>query len=401
MRPRSTITEMFSTFVHFDNDSDAKWMTDSKLRRSIENCLEKSPESPASDNFWSLYWYKILRDNAGILAFMHLSAYLQEPCYWSAKNILKIYNNPQYQLADYFQMGIASVQKIFNGFKPEKNDNLKAYAAMAFPSLLKEILRQRRDADICTNWSLLRKVTKKRFVEALIHAGLVPEEIARYKLVWKCFRKLYVQKHTGGTQRLPEPDRQMWSEIAHLYNRSRQSELLSPGAELNGETAERWLNNTAVWLRSYLYPAIDSLDVPKPGGDSGGNCDLPELRSESLMTQMIAEENIRERQHQKAQVHDILLTALEKLSPEQQEILRFYYVHNMTQSEIAQKVDKKQVWVSRQLTKAREFLLLELTKWVQESEKNQSGVNISSNLNQLKDGSVALEEWLRVRSWSD
>lgn len=401
MLPRLKITEMFSTFAHFNSDSDAKWITDSKLRRSIENSLKKYSDSPDCENFWSLYWYQIWRENADVLASMHLSAYLQETCYWAAKNTLHRYQNPQYSLADYFQMGIASVKKIFNGFKPEKSDNLKAYASMAFPSLLKDILRHRRDADICTNWALLRKITKKRFVEALIHAGLVPEEIARYKLAWICFKTLYVQKHPGGTQRLPEPDRQMWSEIAHLYNRQRQSLLVPPGAELDGETVEQWLKKTAVWLRSYLYPLIESLDVPKPGSDSPGNWDLPELRSESLIAQMILEENIRERQHQKAQIHDILLAALEKLAPEVQKILRLYYIHDLTQAEIAQRVDKKQVWVSRQLTKAREFLLKELTKWFQESEKNQQGVNTPPNLNQLKDGSVALEEWLRVRSWTD
>ncbi|MBW4509123.1 MAG: sigma-70 family RNA polymerase sigma factor [Scytonematopsis contorta HA4267-MV1] len=399
MRPRLKITEMFSTFAHFDSDSNAKWMTDNKLRRSIESCLEKSSESLASENFWSLYWYKIWQENAEVLAFMHLSAYLQEPCYWAAKNIMNKYDSPQYSLADYFQMGIASVEKIFNAFKPEKNDNLKAYAKMAFPSLLKDILRQRRDADICTNWALLRKVTKKRFVEALTHAGLSPEEIARYKLAWKCFQVLYVQKHAGGTERLPEPDQKLWSEIANLYNRERQSLLVSSGTELNGEMIEQWLKKTVVWLRSYLYPAVDSLDVPKPGSDLPGDWDLPQLRSESLITELIVRETLQERQNQKAQIHDILLAALRKLAPELQEILQMYYKDELTQKEIAQRIDKQQVWVSRNLSKTREMLLKELIRWVKEPEKSQEVVNITSIPDQLKDGSVALDEWLRVRSW--
>ncbi len=124
------------------------------------------------------------------------------------------------------------------------------------------------------------------------------------------------------------------------------------------------------------------------------------MRSESLITELITRENLQERQNQKAQIHDILLAALGKLAPELQEILQMYYKDELTQKEIAQRIDKKQVWVSRNLSKTREMLLKELIIWVKESEKSQEVVNITSNPDQLKDGSVALDEWLRVRSWS-
>lgn len=394
MRLRSKITEMFSTFAYFHSDSDAKWITDSKLRRSIENCLEKS--SSQSEQFWSLFWYKIWRENAESLAFMHLLAYLQEPCYWAAKNTMAKFSSTQYRLADYFQMGIAEVKRICNGFKPEKNPNLKAYATMAFPSLFKDILRQRQDADICTNYALLRKVTKKRFVEALKSAGLTPEEIARYKLAWKCFQTLYIQKQAGSIERLPQPSVELWSEIANLYNRER-GQLVSAGRELDPETVEQWLNQTAVRIRAYLYPKVDSLDIPILGSDSPGTRDLPELTSEPLMAKLITEENIQERQNQRDEIHNFLLFSLKKLTPEVQEILHMYYRHDLTQQEIAFRLGKQQVWVSRRLNKAREILLKELTL-KEQSEKSQ-GVNVSSVSNQLKDRSVALEEWLRVREW--
>ncbi|MBD2771322.1 sigma-70 family RNA polymerase sigma factor [Iningainema tapete] len=398
MRPRLKIAEMFSTFAHFDYNSDARWSTDNKLRRSIENCLSKS-SSPESDQFWSLYWYKIWRNNAENLAFMHLSAYLQEPCYWAAKNIMKKFYSTKYELADYFQMGIAEVQKICNGFKPEKNVNLKTYATIAFLSLLKEILRQRQDVHICTDWALLRKVTKKRFVEALVSAGLTSEEIARYKLAWKCFQALYIQQHAGGIERLPEPSRKLWSEIANLYNRERQSQLVSASRELDGEMVEQWLRKTATWIRSYLYPTVDSLDVPKPGSNSPGHWDLPELTSESLMTELIAQENTQESQNRREEIHNFLLAALKQLTPELREVLQMYYQQDLTQQEIARRLGKDQVWVSRKLSKSRKILLEELTKWEQKSEKSQQGVNVSPDPNLLKDRSDALEEWLRVRKW--
>ncbi|BAZ16730.1 RNA polymerase sigma 70 family subunit [Calothrix sp. NIES-4071] len=398
MRPRSKITEIFSTFAYFYNDSDAKWITDTKLRRSIENCLAKS--SPQSEQFLSLLWYKIWRENTDDLAFMHLSAYLQEPCYWAAKSTMAKFSSIQYKLSDYFQMGIAEVKKICNGFKPERSPNLKAYASMAFPALFKDILRKRQDTDICTNYALLRKVTKKRFVEALENAGLTQEEIARYKLAWRCFRTLYIQEYAGGVARLPEPSPQLWSEITNLYNRERY-QLVSAGKELDPTTVEQWLNKAAVRIRAYLYPKIDSLDVPMPGSDSPGDRDLPELTSESLMIQLITQDNIQERQNQREGIYNFLLDTLNKLTPEMQEILFLYYKQDLTQQEIARKLDKKQVWISRRLNKIREILLKELTRWEQESEQSQQGMNVSVYPNQLKDRSVALEEWLRVRNWSN
>lgn len=399
MRNRLKITEMFSTFAYFKSDSDAKWITDQKLRRSIESCLKQS-SSPDSEQFWSFYWYKIWLSESNNLAFMHLSAYLQEPCYWAAKSIMNKFSSTKYELADFFQMGIAEVKKICTGFKPEKNSNLKAYATMAFSSLFKDILRRKRDADICTDYALLRKVTKKQFVEALQSAGLNSEEIASHKLAWKCFQILYAPKHSSGIERLPEPDQQLWSQIANLYNRERLNQLVSPLRELNSEAVEQCMKKTAVWIRSYLYPTVNSLNIHNSDTDSPGEWNLPELTSESLMSELIAKENIQERQNQRQQIHVFLLAAIERLIPEMREVLYLYYQKNLTQQEIAVQLDKKQVWVSRKLSKSRETLLMELTKWEQELQQSQTDVNVSLNPNELKDRSVALEQWLTARSWS-
>ncbi|MBD2199965.1 MULTISPECIES: sigma-70 family RNA polymerase sigma factor [Calothrix] len=399
MRSRLEITEMFSTFAQFNNDSSGQWVTDIKLRRSIENCLKQFTDAPASENFWAIYWYKIWHREYTVLAAKHLSAYLQEPCYYAAKYTINRYTSNQYGLADYFQMAIAEVNKILTKFDPEKNSNLKAYAMMVFPSLLKDILRQRQDADICTNWALLRKVGKKRLVAALQNVGLSPDEVARYKLAWMCFKALYVQTQIGGTQRLPEPDQKLWEAIANLYNTERSSQLLSPGTELKVETIQKWLTNAATWVRKYLYPPVDSLDVPKPGNESTGSWDLPQLACESLLAELIAEDEKRDRQNQISQIHNVLLAALRELAPELQQILQMYYKQNLTQTEIAKQFDRPQAWVSRRLNKARELLLGALIQSFLESPKNQQQLYIPSNSNQLEHGSVALEEWLQVRSW--
>lgn len=391
MRSRQEITEMFSTFAQLETDRFSKWLTDSKLRRSIQNCLASSAEVPASETFWALYWHKKWRNCPSSLARMHLSAYLQESCYWAAYKTVTRFTNTQYGLADYFQMAIAEVQTILEEFNPDKSSSLKSFALMAFTSRLKDILRQRKEADICTNWGLLRKVSKKRVLKALQNAGLSILQIAQYRLAWTCFKELYVQNQSGGTNKLPEPDRNLWSAVANLYNTERQSQLTPPGSECNYQIIEEWLTKIAVCVRAYLYPPIASLNVPNSSEDSSQMLDLPDPTSESLMAEMIAQEDTENRQNQLSHMNAVLLTALLSLDAHSQEILKLYYKQGLTQQQIIQQLQISQPTVSRRLIKARESLLATLIRWSQET------LNISVTSNLVKDMSAALEEWLRVR----
>ncbi|ACC85397.1 sigma-70 family RNA polymerase sigma factor [Nostoc punctiforme] len=391
MRPRQEITEMFSTFVHLERDRFSKWLIDIKLHRSIQNCLEYSPLVPNSENFWALYWHKHWRKQSNHLARMHLSAYLQEPSYWSAKKTIAKFTNSQYSLADYFQMASAEIETVLKSFNPEKCSSLKAYATMALPSRLKDILRQRKEADICTNWGLLRKVSKKQFLEALDKAGLSPAIIAQYRLAWNCFKELYVQNQPGGIKALPEPERQIWEAIANLYNRERQNQLTQPTPQCTREKIEQWLTQAAIYVRAYLYPPVSSLNLAISEDDSIATLDLPDPSSDSLIAEMIAEEDAQHQQNQQSQIQAILLKTLQTFETKTKEILKLYYQQGLTQPQIVQHLQMSQPTVSRRLFKARESLLTALIQWTQET------FNISVNSNQVKDMSTALEEWLRVK----
>ncbi|WP_414585614.1 sigma-70 family RNA polymerase sigma factor [Scytonema sp. PCC 10023] len=388
MRPRQEITDMFSTFVQLERGRFSKWLTDPKLYRNIQNHLERSSSALKSENFWALYWHKHWQTQSHNLARMHLLAYLQEPCYWVASKTVTKFTLSQYQLADYFQMAIAEVETILKDFNPEKCCSLKTYAIMAISSRLKDILRQRKEADFCTNWALLRKVSKKLLLEALEQAGLSQSAIAQYRLAWTCFKELYVQKQSGGTSKLPEPNRQLWEAIANLYNREQQSQLTQSTGQCNAQTIEQWLTQTALYVRAYLFPPVKSLNAFKQDDDTTVTFDLPDPSSDSLMADMIAQEDVQNRQNQISQMSAVLLKALQTLDVQTQEALKLYYQHGLTQQQIMQQLLWSQPTVSRRLVKGRESMLAALVKWSQD-------LNISVNSNQIKDMSLALEEWLR------
>lgn len=385
MRPRQAIIESFSTFVQFDTDRFSGWVSDPKLRRSMQTCLAQLPQ-PDNENFWALYWYQVWQTQKN-LAGAHLSAYLQEACYWAAQRTVTSLSL-QYTLSDCFQLAIARIDKVLKGFNPKQGFSLKSYASATFSSLIKEILRQHHEADICTDWALLRKISQKRLIESLQNAGL-SSEIASYVLAWNCFKAIYVPTQATGTSKLSKPDRATWEAIAKLYNSERWSQLHPPEPECSTEVLEKRISVCAKTVRSHLYPTFISSNIPKPGQDFGELLDDLLDPQESLLTEIIAQEEEQNRHAQQTQVNAVLLEAMAKLEPQAQTLLQLYYGQGLTQQQIANQLNLKQYTVSRQLTRSRESLLLALARWSQET------MHISLTSDLLKNINAVLEEWLQ------
>ncbi len=390
MRPRQSITEVFSTFLEFDADRVRGWATEPKLRRSMQTSLARLPKPETSEHFWVLYWHKLWQNQPASLADAHLSAYLQEACYWAAQKTMTSFANAQYTLSDCFQMAIARVDKVLKGFNPQLGFSLSSYASAIFSSVLRESLRQQQEVDICSNWSLLRKLSQKRLVKSLQNAGLTPETIACYLLAWNCFKTQYVPVQATVTRKLPKPDRTTWIAIVELYNRGCR-QLTPPGPEGSPEKLEKWMIACAKAARDYLYPTFTSINAPKPGqAFSELLDDLPESQQESLLTQLIDQEEQQSRHSQQTQLNAVLVEALAKLAPEAQRILQMYYSQEFTQQQIAKQLEMKQYTVSRRLTKSKESLLLTLAGWSKEA------LHISLTSEVLNYTTIVLEEWLKA-----
>jgi RNA polymerase sigma factor (sigma-70 family) len=399
IRPRQEIIELFSTFLQFEADHFSGWATDYRLRRNMQRRLEdysrRKPVLIATgqslEQFWALYWHHCWQAQVNTLAEGHLAAYLQEPCYWAAQRLVRQFTNTQFGVSDYCQIAMAEMRTILKGFKPDRNASLKTFASVAFPNLLKDQLRQRQEANLCSSLGLLRRISKKRLLEALRQSGLSAAAIAHYQLAWMCFNALYVQTQTG-TKQLPPVDRSLWLAIANLYNTQRHQQPVPAGTDCTPEMMEQWLNQCATWVRAYLYPVVESLNVPKVGLEAVGERqdDLTEPLQESLLTAWISQDDDQARQEQQSQIRRAIVTALEQLNDQSQELLRLYYQQELTQQEMMQQLQMSQATVSRRLTKAREALLLALIEWSQQTLNNAPTPNL------IKDMSAALEEWLGV-----
>ncbi|MGH8000054.1 MAG: sigma-70 family RNA polymerase sigma factor [Brasilonema sp.] len=391
MRSRQGITELFTTFLQFDADKVIGWATDAKLRRNMLNSQARLSEPENSENFWVTYWYKLWQNQADSPGRGHLLAYLQEVCYWAANKTVVNFSSGQYTLSDCFQMVTTSIDKVLKGFKPEMGFHLKNYASAIFSSELKEMLRQQNEVDICSNWRLLRRLSQKRLVESLQNVGLSEETIASYVLAWKCYQSLHAPQQPSGTRKLTRPDDATWQAIAQLYNFQRNTQLSKLGPESSPETIEKWLLACAKAVRSYLYPNMASLNAPRGDDDSGEFQDfLPQLKQESLLTEILAQEELVERQSKQSQISAVLLFALNELDSEAQNIIQLYYSQGLTQQQIAKQLGVKQYTVSRRLSKSKDSLLLKFAAWTKES------LHISLNSQVLNYINTVLEEWLQA-----
>ena len=309
MRTRQEVLEIFATFLQFDADRPSRWAIDARLRRSMQQCLQSSQRETVA-TFWALYWYKRWHKEPTRLPEAHLSAYLQEPCYWAAQKTILTFATKQYTLSDCFQVAIAQVRKVLKGFKPQQGFSLQNYASAIFTSTIRDTLRQRQEVDICSHWGLLRKVSQKRLVEALHHAGWNHPTIAQYMLAWTCFKTHYVPLQAAANRKLPKPDGETWQAIVAQYNKERAQATAPATAEI----LEKWLTTCARAVRAYLNPDLVSINTPKLGQDSGELLDdVPESQSESLLADLMAAETDCDRQKQQQQLNVVLGNAIGRL----------------------------------------------------------------------------------------
>ena len=388
MQPRQDTVEIFSTFIQIDSDRFNSWATDPRLRRSIKQSLSQNPREN-SDNFWALYWHQIWQTQSPSLAKDHLAAYLQEVCFWAAQKTIDGFSSTQYTVADCFQVAISGIDKVLKGFDLERGFNLKSYASITFGNLIRELLRQKREIDICSDWSLLRKLSQKRMTEALANAGLDRDVIDSHILAWNCLKTIYVPERASSTRKLSKPEPETWAAIAKLYNRERQTQLKQPGESASCEQLEKWMRACVKAARSYLFPHVTSINKPKPGYESGEIVDsIVGDVNDSLLADLIESEEVSQRNQQQTDINQFLTNTMATLQPEAQELLELYYSLGLKQAEIAKELDTKQYTVSRKLAKARKTLLRALAQWSQET------MHISLTSDVLDNISSLLEEWL-------
>lgn len=374
MQPRDRPIDLFSTFALLQDDRFQRWIIDPRLRQAMAQLISHAPD--ADERVWAGYWHQQWQTHPRAQA--HLSAYLQEPCFWVAQDLTRRLQLGQYTMADYFQIANGEIHRVCKGFNPDRSNNIKTYAKLVLTSTLKDLLRQRQAADVCSDWALLRKISKKRVGEVLQDRGVLTSTAAEYQFAWFCFKTIYIPSDPNG-QKLPPPTPIVWHQITQLYNHKYPA--------LTAAQIETRLTKLAQWTRSYLYPSIDSLNRSKP--ETGEIIDdLTDANAQSLLDLAIESEEISQRLMQRSALQATLDRALQNLSPELQEIIQLCYGDRLSQQELADRLQLSQPTISRRIKQAEAGLLGALLQWI-ESQLHKFPDPI-----ELTAISATLKEWL-------
>jgi RNA polymerase sigma factor (sigma-70 family) len=373
MQPRKLLLDQFSSFLQLADDRFQGWRPNPRLHRSMTLQLQALPGSPASDQFWSLYWHNHWQAQSHGAAEQHLLAYLQEPCYWVAQEVSRKVVGLQSQAAtsytpvDYFQMALADTPLALSKFQPEKSSYLKAFAQVFLSNRIKSRLRQQRQADFCSVWGLLRKTSRKQLLAVLQGQGIGTAEIEQYRLLWMGLQARFVPAHPDSSK-CAEPDRGVWQEIAQFYNQQRLTFLNSAAPSLDEGEVERRLRSLSSWIRSYHYPQIDSLNRARFGGEEPGKVEewqdtLPNPDQGALLQTLIAQEEQVQRGQVQLQLRQQLALAFGQLDGQSRLILELLYREGLPQQEVMLQVQLSQPTISRRLAKAKTQLTQALLIW--------------------------------------
>jgi RNA polymerase sigma factor (sigma-70 family) len=385
MQQRTTVIERFSTFIQFVEDRFDRWIRDLRLHQGMKEQLAQEENAAQPDDFWTLYWYKLWHRKAHDQAAAHLSAYLQEPCYWAIHSITQRFANVPWTLADGFQEAIAHTDRILKGYRPDYGSDLKAYARTAFSNLMRDQLRQHQDINICSDWGLLRRLSQAQLQRSLLAAGFTQTEPA--VLAWQCFKAIYTPDPHRPTRTLPPPNPEQFAQMTERYNHLRLR-FGPPLPQLEMEALVDSLHHCIQAARTHLTPAFTSLDQPQFDPDS--KTPLDGLSSDDTpMDLLLAAEAYAEQQQRIQQIEAVLKDAIAQLTPADQTLLRLYYQEHCTQTAIAQELQIQQYQVSRQLSRVRQRLLGTVACWSQEA------MHISVNSAVLKSMSDVIHEWLQ------
>jgi RNA polymerase sigma factor (sigma-70 family) len=374
MRSRDTNLDQFSTFAFLQGDRVRHWLPEPRLRRNMRKHLTEAqvPDEDIPDRTWAIYWYKIWqvqqefppepKSNIAIgpavsqgIAQQHLDAYLQEVCYWSAQITALRLPQLKFTLADYFQINSRETARVLKSFSPQFGSSLKGYASIVLPTLLRDHLRQRRAIDVCSDVSLLRKISQRRITEILTQSGVIANDLGEYQFAWVCFKTIMVPLEPPDIDKSHQPKKSLWTAVASLYNSKRQEQLSPDAPQITAEELEARLMKLTRWSRAYLYPVAPSKTKPGQG-------EIQDSPADPLVTAVLdaAIEAETNPEHQRSQLQKTLTQALKQLDGMAQEILRLFYQDRLSLQELALNMSMSQPKVCGRLKKAEAVLLTKL-----------------------------------------
>jgi len=379
MKKRRDLIELFSTFLQIDDHYDAlgpSWVKSPRLANNMLRKIEAEPDG--KEEFWAQYWLRevIQTSPTPLVAKEHLSAYLEEACYWTVIKIHQQLSTYNLRRVDCFLMAreaVANPVKLFKNYD-YKSSSVKTYCQFPLRSAILDQVRKGRELDKYTWPALLRAITKKRLKEALSQANIKEPSFSQCVLAWQCFVAEYVPDKVKGSKQLQPPNQKQLEGIATYYNQQKNSE----NPVVSGQDIQSLLDSCVQAIQNNSKVSFVALE----------DClSEPALSSENPLDEQESEES------ESHAVNTVLEQAFTTLPEPAQVLLKLWYGLGINQSDLALALGiQKQYQVSRQVGKHKQFLLTALAEW------SKKTLQITLNSQQLNEMGKQLDEWLEEHS---
>ncbi|WP_407888850.1 sigma-70 family RNA polymerase sigma factor [Scytonema sp. NUACC26] len=293
----------------------------------------------------------------------HLSAYLQEACFWAAQKAYHRFKLLQhkYSLEEYFQIantGVNPPEKIFKNFNLEySHTNIEGYAKTAIVrwignTIYKQDLEAKRDK--FSDLGLLKDVSHKEIREALVDKGLNSAQINFHSLVWQCFDEIFQPTQSQGSSRLETLNERDLQQIVNYYN------FLLKRIDVSAVTVSEEK------VKEMLATCIQS------ARDSRTKRFIPLENSENIFDFKPTPLDIAIQEEEREQVQSLVAKLFEEIPEIGQILLKLWQGLNLTQTEMASVLEKtfpelqKQYQVARHLARYNNAILKNfVTEWNQ------------------------------------
>jgi RNA polymerase sigma factor (sigma-70 family) len=383
---RQTCEAKFCSFLRFDPNSSittTQWVRDHQLARNFNNHYHSTPETAILQHLQTILQHQ----PENTLAFKHLCAYLQEPCYWVANWFIRHHSLPNQfhssldHLIQVFKIAEAETlnrDKLVHRLRQHnpQRSQLKTYVQKWLKSAIADAIYAEYRIAKYTNWGLLKNSSATAVRKALSQQGYTQEQIQNYQTAVEYFKSVNAKN---------QPDAQELEVIVTLYNR--QSNL-----EITTKQVKQWLDDCIQALRQYEqqkcpHHYASSLSVTESNQEEKVSFSQSQV---SITPQSELDNSLPATSEE---LNPFLEEALTHLTLEESHILFLHYGLNLQQSEIAYFEGVNQSSISRKINKLQKQLAQLVAKPIIEKKE----MNLKLNYKTLpKDAMAMMRDWLET-----
>ena len=369
---RVNTIDKFSTFLLLSDTQKNifTWHKDSKLKLNFEKITQNKIVN--AENIAYQFLNQVREKKQPVIITNHLTSYLQEACYWAAR---QVYNQKQttlnlLTLEECFSSGneaTATPEKILKKYQINGGSRITTYAQTRLKTIIGDNIYRHRQWKLLSNWGLLRKISKSKRQQVLVKVGgLKAQQLAEYLLVWQCYIDNIIYSDKAQNNRLSAPNSAQLKLMMNQYNLLAKKTLTIPRELTVDEFKTRleWCGDKA---RIFENPQIVSYEKEQKINLQIDNSKL---------------DNILENTEDENFVTQILTDTFTNLSANLQAIIYLYLGLNLTQQQVISIIQvtapnflTQQYQFSRKINSIKKILLDSLIKQI----TNQSTTKLSTD----------------------